>query len=774
MFVSCHVEWRNSHTGTGTSHKNHEPTMSSRALRRLRGEQEASLADDQNDDDSSSEEEEQNGGGFMAMLEEESSSEEESSESDEEEGDEEEDQPAVTAAAASNKPKKGQTTSKKQQAPSEEEDLDAILSDMKIQNQITADQVENDDPSASSSTIRSILLSRTHGYDTQDLDLDYSLRDLLGGAAVAGNPLFIDDDDIQQQQQLQNHRRGRNNRGGRNNRRTVAKKYLFGKVKPEWGKPPSFVGGGLGVKELTQDDVEGSSKWSVPWPYNIKDGDGSGDDDDNDDNKQIDVFPNAKWFTFDMSDTYSEINRKYEQMLSNPQAGMQDPNLLAMFVADHPFFAETILQMAMVLYYVNDRGRGSDLLRRCMYLYETALPTSLLPSNNANNGEANIEIFMDMYHQPNSGFFACLFRIMQTSGMSGCHPNALAVGRYLLSLDPLRDPMGVLLILDYYALASRRSSVALSEEDEDVRELGASFIVDLVESGKITINWEDNLTSRHHNCPLLQMPNWAFSYAMALYRLSRKEEADEALKTALNNFPMVLPKLLEMNKVDVQVRSFQMDWPTVLPAFNHDLNAANIDEVNTQIEARVARAAGEHLVRIFVERNHKLWKENDVVQWMYSCSEEVVKGTQPQLQKEEDTGEREMSTSTELAAMQLISTFSPALARYAQCDPSDYEDRFRTFPPEAIALDPNLVGPALVHDHRRGRFLRGGQARGGGGMEREMMEEVPADLMEQLRGMLGMAGNDEVDLLDPDSPILQLYLRSLLPWAQVDGVRPPR
>jgi len=748
--------------------------MSSRALRRLRVEQEASLAEEHDDDESSSDEEQNDGGGggFMAMLEEESSSEEESSESDDEEEDEE-DQPAV---ATSNKSKKGQATAKKEQAPvEEEEDLDAILSDMKIQNQITGDEAENNDPSAStsSSTVRSILLSKANGYDTQDLDLDYALRDLLGGAAVAGNPLFIDDDDIQQQQQLQ-QQRGRNNRnrGGRNNRRTVAKKYLFGKVKPEWGKPPSFVGGGLGVKELTQDvlEEEEGNKWSVPWPYN-ESGDGSGEDDD--ENKEKDAFPNAKWFTFGMSDTYSEINRKYEQMLSNPQAGMQDPNLLAMFVADNPFFAETILQMAMVLYYVNDRGRGSDLLRRCMYLYETALPSSLLPSNSANN-EANNDIFMDINRQPNSGFFACLFRIMQTSGMSGCHPNALAVGRYLLSLDPLRDPMGVLLILDYYALASRRASVALSEEDEDGLELGASFIVDLVESEKITINWEDDLTSRHHKCPLLQLPSWAFSYAMALYRLSRKEEADEALKTALETFPMVLPKLLEMNKVNVQARSFQMDWPTVLPAFNHDLNAANIDEVNTQIEARVARAAGEHLVRIFVERNHKLWKENDVVQWMYSCSEKVAKGDEPQLEKEADSGEGALYTSTELPPKQLTSTFSPALVRYAQCDPSDYEDRFRTFPPEAIALDPNLVGPALVHDHRRGRFLRGGQARGGGGMmDREMMEDVPADLMEQLRGMLGMAGN-EVDLLDADSPILQLYLQSLLPWAQVEGVRPPR
>ncbi|KAL7435471.1 hypothetical protein ACHAXM_004672 [Skeletonema potamos] len=737
--------------------------MSSRALRRLRV-QEASLAEDQEGDESSSDEEQSDGGGgggggFMAMLEEESSSEEDSSDSDEDDkSDAALPAAAVAATVASNKSKKEQITpSKKQRQPREEEeddedeDLDAILSDMKLQNQLTGDETENNnDSSFRSSTIRSILLSRAHGYDTQDLDLDYAMRDLLGGAAVAGgNPLFIDDDDIIQQQLQQRGRNNRNRGGGRNNRRTVAKKYLFGKVKPEWGKPPSFVGGGLGVKELTQEQM------SMPWPYNVIGNDA----------------PNAKWFTFQMSDTYLQINRKYEELLSNPQAGMQDPNLLAMFVADNPFFAETILQMAMVLYYVNDRRRGSDLLRRCMYLYETALPSSLLPSNNANDSEVNHEIFFDVDQKPNAGFFAALFRIMQTSGMSGCHPNALSVGRYLLSIDPLRDPMGVLLILDYYALASRRTT-ALSDEDEDGVEVGASFIVDLVESDKITIHYKDPLTSRHHQCPLIQMPNWSFSYAMALYRLSREEQADEALMNALEQYPMVLPKLLEMNKVNVRARSFQMDWPTVLPAFNHDLNAANINESNTQIEARVARAAGEHLVRIFVERHHKLWKENDVIQWIYSCSEKLVKGAHPPIEDEEDAGEE--GRSTEVPIKQLTSTFSPALARYAQCDPSDYEDQFRTFPPEAIALNPNLVAPALVHDHRRGRFLRVGQARGGGMVEREMMEDMPADLMEQLRGMLGMAGHDEVDLLDPDSPILQLYLQSLLPWARVDGVRPPR
>ena len=49
----------------------------------------------------------------------------------------------------------------------------------------------------------------------------------------------------------------------------------------------------------------------------------------------------------------------------------------------------------------------------------------------------------------------------QTSGKTGYHSKALDTGRYLLSLDPLWDPMGVLLIMDYYALASRRTSLGL-------------------------------------------------------------------------------------------------------------------------------------------------------------------------------------------------------------------------------------------------------------------------------------------------------------------------
>ena len=328
---------------------------------------------------------------------------------------------------------------------------------------------------------------------------------------------------------------------------------------------------------------------------------------------------------------------------------------------------------------------------------------------------------------------------------------------------------------------------------------------------QIHIHYKDPLTSRHHWCPLTHMPNWAFSKALALYRLSKDEipdqsqqddnaeattatleqRAEEALIQALTRFPMVLSKLLTMNNVNTQDRSFQMDWPSILPYFNGDAMENNGSGVGSNsVEKRVTKAAGEHVVRIFVQRCYKFWGDAGVLQWLYRCCAKMVQQLQQQSlpQNEQDaengthagndpTAETQNGTpaTTINRNKYFTSTFSPALARYAQCDPSEYEDAFRTFPPEAIALDPNMVAPAMaLNPNRRGRFLRGANIRAGGmGRARVNQEEVA--LMDQLRGLLaGNNGQQEMEMLDPDSPLLQLYLQSLLPWAQVDGVRPPR
>lgn len=316
---------------------------------------------------------------------------------------------------------------------------------------------------------------------------------------------------------------------------------------------------------------------------------------------------------------------------------------------------------------------------------------------------------------------------------------------------------------------------------------------------RLEVHYRDPLTGRHHVCGLTDLPNWAYSHALALYRLSLssteggdpeeeeerqeryRECAEDALVRALQKFPAALPKLLAMNKVNTEGRSFLMDWPSVLPHFGGDDQAPGAGDT---VEDRVTRASGEHLVQIFVKRCHKLWKEDDVVKLLYKCAERAVRehgencfasdndvgaGGKEEKNSDADSG----AAVAPAPSSPLKCSFSPALARYAQCDPSEYDDAFRTFPPEAIALDPNIVAPAMAMGGFGGRRPRRWrpprpQRRGGRGGD-----DGGGDPLEMLRQLLGAEGGGG-EPLDPDSPLLQLYLRSLMPWAQVEGVRPPR
>lgn len=58
-------------------------------------------------------------------------------------------------------------------------------------------------------------------------------------------------------------------------------------------------------------------------------------------------------------------------------------------------------------------------------------------------------------------YHTCDAYIVKMSGMVGGARTALEVGRLLLSVDPLGDPMGCLLALDSHALASREGNFLL-------------------------------------------------------------------------------------------------------------------------------------------------------------------------------------------------------------------------------------------------------------------------------------------------------------------------
>lgn len=101
------------------------------------------------------------------------------------------------------------------------------------------------------------------------------------------------------------------------------------------------------------------------------------------------------------------------------------------------------------------------------------------------------------------------------------HRTSLEFCKLLLSLDPEGDPLAVILLIDFYALRAKEYEWFL----------------------EFCNLWED---SRN----LTQLPNIAYSLALAHFRLGKKAEADELLQKALLMFPGVLMPLL--NKCNIQ------------------------------------------------------------------------------------------------------------------------------------------------------------------------------------------------------------------------------
>jgi len=765
--------------------------MSSRALRRLREEKEAEeqkrLSQLEEEEDESEEEEEDDvkrGGFHMMMMDDSSSSssdeEEESDDEEEKSGDEEE-----------------EGGEEEEEESEKEEDIDAILSEFQSTNKISSNNNTNTSPLNTLST----LLYQTN--DTRDFDLDYSMRTILGA----------DNIDIPQQQQVvappPRGRGGRRVVGNNANNATAAgsllssrRRYLFGTPNVQWGRPPTYLGGGLGMVTIDYSENDADESSCPPWPYSTFTNNDDDDDDDAISTSSPDNYyqpQNTTWYTYNPSDTYTTLTKHYDSLTNTSTArggAMGDVNSLALFVAENPYYTEATLQLAMVLFHVNDRQRGMELLFRCLWIYECAGIQGFLPNqkkvgkkggtNGSSTANSSVAL-MDYEERINNGFFSALFRLMQTSSMVGCLNTSFAISKFLLSLDPLRDPMGVLLILDYFALASSPPSVTENE----------TFLVDSVDSNMVQIYHRDDDVDKKNSsaaipsykCNLIDMPNWAYSYALALYRLSLDDDNDDdgelisskankALQSALSKFPSVLPLLLEKNNIDVQGRSFKTDWPSVLPFFGmksvctsttKDGTAAKDENMLDEHTLKCAKMGADRIITIFVQRSFKLWAADDVVAWLYDNCVKVM--------EEEGSGKKETSAEEEVddvkskAEGQAVSTFqpSPALIRYLRCDPSDYEDSFRTLPADANPLDEALLGPVMALDPNRRRFLR--RNRGGRNAEEEELE-LQRQMMMMQAGGVALGG--EMVNIDPDLPLLEVFWRSLLPWARVEGVPPPR
>lgn len=146
-------------------------------------------------------------------------------------------------------------------------------------------------------------------------------------------------------------------------------------------------------------------------------------------------------------------------------------------------------------------------------------------------------------------------------------------------------------------------------------------------------------------------------------------EACQALRDAISAYPFIPELLLQKNNVDIQSRSFQMDWKPIV-AYMKELNASRKNEFSVS-----------KISSIFIDRSYQLWSGDDVLKWLY----EACKGVSDR--STDDT-------------VTMESNSIKALRRYEAFDPIDFSNSFRQIPQDLNPLDPGLADVSFVtHTH---------------------------------------------------------------------------
>lgn len=192
-----------------------------------------------------------------------------------------------------------------------------------------------------------------------------------------------------------------------------------------------------------------------------------------------------------------------------------DPESLMQLLQQYPYHAETLLQVAMVLLRQGDnKSMSNSLIEKALFVFDRSLHKRF--------HEILSEAKTGLIRLPYEGFLnrqfhLCLFRYIIALGERSAFFTALNYCKFLLSISPAEDPLGVRYFIDHYAI--------MSEEYK--------YLVRLAESPLATTynNWFT--------------PGIAFSTVLAYLKLEDKENARRLLKLAFERHPYVAYKLME-------------------------------------------------------------------------------------------------------------------------------------------------------------------------------------------------------------------------------------
>lgn len=286
-------------------------------------------------------------------------------------------------------------------------------------------------------------------------------------------------------------------------------------------------------------------------------------------------------FSFDMSKGYLKLYQDYVFCVES-----NDPGMLHDFSNKYPFHIEALYQLCLIYKMQAKYEQVYQILERILYVFQLSFHHQFSPIGRG--------IHMNMNKSSlNRIFFRSIFMFADCLGRKGCYRTALEFVKLLLCLD-YKDPLGGLLLIDFYSLATKKynyligfCSNFMNEYYKVEKVLAMPSMIYSLALAKALAENDFNVTEKD--------TNKAFEIS-TLDKLAN-ESASIVLLCAVATFPAIAKSLLQR----------------LAPSFNFFIESEEKEGVYDY----------SALAEIYAVRNLELWRNDLCINWLKQAVEEA-------------------------------------------------------------------------------------------------------------------------------------------------------
>ncbi|KAF8128178.1 transcriptional repressor TCF25-domain-containing protein [Boletus edulis] len=430
---------------------------------------------------------------------------------------------------------------KAQDKKEEKDDLDKALAELSIKYP----DLQQIAPSASTDT-RATKLSTLFSVSVSHLDAESELKKFFGSKAVSAAQAATSTSSPKRRRGVQ----------------PQTQRSQLARPQPSWGmmKPRE----GLSARPLTEEETT----------------------------RKVNNGPTGtgKWWTVEYTKRYKGVTKTFMQAVMTG-----DPETLWRVLQRMPWHADTLLQLAEVYRHREEYSQAVDYVSRALYAYERAFLGAFSFTSGNNR--------LDFDRVENRPFFLAIHRQVIDLQRCGCPRTAFEHARLLISLEPLSDPHGVYLHLDYLCVKAGMGDWLL-----DTWSVYQS---------------KPHEHSGEHVDPTV-LPGWSYARALILRAKEKekkergedfKEESTEALRQAILAFPMIVPLLADKCEISLsaEVRGHK---------------APRIHTDGMRVHGLSPEESILHLLaHLYAQRSSPLWKSSGNASWLSSTSNALLSDT---------------------------------------------------------------------------------------------------------------------------------------------------